>query len=69
LVVYALNVSYATSALFKGAADALEVATATPLVYAGCVIVCEDTNIPNKFYLVGLDSDSVPLGEVYVAMK
>jgi len=69
LVVYSLTSTYATAVLFKGAADALEVSTATPLVYAGAVIVAEDTNITNKFYVIGLDNYSAPLGEVFIAMK
>ena len=69
LVVFGFNATFADSILFKAAADSLEASTVTPLMYAGAVIVAEDANITNKFYVIGLDNDSVPLGEVYIAMK
>lgn len=64
-VVQGLAGKYANATDFLTAADALTPTT----TYAGVVIVAEDSAKANKFYVVGLDNDSVHLGEVYIAMK
>ncbi len=68
LVVQGLAGKYATPTLFITAVDGLDTAD-PPVTYAGVVIVAEDTNITNKFYVIGLDNDAKHLGEVYIAMK
>ena len=39
------------------------------LTHAGVVVVAADSNIDNRFYIMGLDNDAEQLGEVYIAQK
>ena len=43
--------------------------TGSFLTLAGVVIVGWDTNIKNRFYVMGLDNEAAQLGEVYIAQK
>jgi len=43
--------------------------TGAVLTLAGAVIVGYDTNIDNRFYLMGLTNEAEQLGEVYIAQK
>ena len=43
--------------------------TASASTLGGAVIVGWDTNIQNRFYLMGLDDKAEQLGEVYIAQK
>ena len=65
LVVLGLAAKETSATAFITTVDALTPTT----TYAGVVIVAEDTNIPNKFYVIGLHNDADHLGEVYIAMK
>ena len=64
LVVEGLVAKYATAAALILITDAYD-----PVDYAGVVMVAEDSGIPNKFYVIGLDNEANHLGEVYIAMK
>jgi len=63
IVVHAVA-DFGTSALFGGVDY-----TGSKATLGGAVIVGYDTNINNRFYLLGLDNDGVKLGEVYIAQK
>ena len=56
--------SFATAALFADVDY-----TGAVLTLAGAVIVGYDTNIQNRFYIMGLDNEAKQLGEVYIAQK
>lgn len=40
-----------------------------PDIYAGVVLVGNDTEIANRFYIIGLNDKAEQLGEVYIATK
>ena len=64
LVVFPAGAAYATAALFATAAVG-----AYDDTYAGMVVVAYDSNIDNRFYIMGLDNDGDQLGEIYIAAK
>ena len=55
--------------LYTSAGDFTTAAAAYTDAEAGMVVVAYDTNIDNRFYIIGLDNDGNQLGEVYVATK
>jgi prepilin-type N-terminal cleavage/methylation domain-containing protein len=64
LVVFPAGAGYADAAGFATAA-----ATNYDDTDAGMVVVAYDSGIDNRFYIMGLDSDGVQLGEIYIATK
>jgi len=61
--------SYATAVDFAAIATPTAPFGADATTYAGVVLVGFDTNIDNRFYIMGLNDKAEQLGEVYIAQK